>query len=217
MFYSNYRNNMPHYDFVQNDYNPMGINSYPRPQNQRMQMANTMPQMPGMDTVFTQRPFIPDTEIPFDIDGDLPALPRMPGMPNGMPGMMQPGMPGMPNGMPGMMQPTMPGMPNGMPGMMQPGMPNGMPQMPSMPSMPGMPQMPGMTPDGNIYPGMPCMPNGMPMTCEMLRDMMRRMNCPMNGEGSEETSMPRPVTPPENGIIPPPQNNSPATQPRTTR
>ena len=75
-----------------------------------------------------------------------------------------------------------------------------------------MPQTPGMTPnDGNMYP-MPGTPNGMPqMDCEQLREMMRRMNCPMNGNGE----MPRPIVPPENGTATPPQNNTtPQTPPR---
>jgi hypothetical protein len=100
----------------------------------------------------------------------------MPQMPNGMPGMPQ-----MPNGMPGMQQP-------GMPGMQRPGMPE---------TTPG---------DGNMYPSMPGMPNGMPpMTCEQLRDMMIRMNCPMNGN---TTNAPRTVVPPENGTATPPANNN---------
>ena len=233
MNYSNYRNNMPHYDSMTYNYDPMGINDYRVSQNSRLKITNTMPTMPGMpEDMFDRRPFIPDTEIPFDIDGDMPALPQimmnqmpgMPGMPNmpgmpSMPGMPQPSMPGMPRmpvtqqpgmpmmpqpGMPGMSQPSMPQMPS-MPGMSQPSMP-GVPQ-PSVPSMPqpGMqrPCMPEAAPgDGNMYPSTPSMPNGMPpMTCEQLRDMMRRMNCPMN---ENATNVPRTVVPPENSTATPP-------------
>ncbi len=185
---NNYRRNMPHYDSMPHHYNPMGINDYKVSNNSRMQITNTMPTMPGMPEIY-QRPFIPEAEIPLEIDGDMPALPRMPDTQMSglippwlleMPGMQQPGMsmmPGMPNGMPQPGMPMMPGMPNGMPqqGMpMMPGMPNGMPQQ-------GMPMMPGMPPDGNMYPSMPEMPNGMfPITCEQLREIMRLMNCPMN-------------------------------------
>ena len=87
MNYSNYRNNMPHYDSMTYSYEPMGVNDYRVTQNSRMRIANTMPTMPGMpEDMFNLRPFIPDTEIPFEVDGDMPALPRMPGMP-GMPAM----------------------------------------------------------------------------------------------------------------------------------
>ena len=72
-----------------------------------------------------------------------------------------------------------------------------------MPTTPGMPTMP-------MMPGMPGMPG---ITCDQLMDIMRRMNCPMNGNG---TNAPRPIVPPENGTAAPPQNNAPATQPRTT-
>lgn len=178
MSYSNYRNNMPHYDSMPNNYNPRGIYDY-EIQNMRKPLVNTMPAMLGMEDLL--RPFIPDTEIPFEIDGDMPALPRTP-----VTQMPQPGMPQQPQ------MPDMPGMPQHpqMPGMPQ------QPQMP-MPGMPQQPQMPGMMPDGNMYPMMPGMPNGMPpLNCEQLMEMMRRMNCPMNGN---ETNLPRPIVPPENG------------------
>ncbi|HAS92444.1 MAG TPA: hypothetical protein DCS12_09545, partial [Clostridiales bacterium] len=141
---NNYRNNMPHYDSLPHNYNPMGINEHKN--SNRMHLANTMPRMPGMPDDMLQRPFIPETEMPLEIDGDMPALPRFPqqGIPSLIPPWLtQPEIPMMPG-----MQPTpgMPGMPQ-MPGMQPtPGMP-GMPQMPGMqptPGMPGMPQMPGM-------------------------------------------------------------------------
>ncbi|MDD4088290.1 MAG: hypothetical protein PHP29_01200 [Tissierellia bacterium] len=198
---NNYRNNMPHYDSLPHHYNPMGINEHKNLNNNRMQFATGMPGMPQMPEDMLQMPFISDTEMPLEIDGDMPALPGMPqqGIPSlippwmpQMPGMQQPqmpmmpgipGMPGMPT-TPGMQQPQMPMMP-GMPG--TPRMPQapGM-QQPQMPMMPQMPQMPGMPPqDGNMYPMMPGMP---PVTCEQLREMMTRMNCPMNGEESGATT-----------------------------
>lgn len=187
MIYSNYRNNMPHYDSITNNYDPRGINDYKVSQNSRLSITNTMPTMPGMPvSILDQRPFIPDSEIPFEIDGNMPALPRTPD--TRLPGAPQQSMPQMP----GMPQPSMPQ--------------QGMPQMPRMPQMPGM-QQPAMTPDGNMYPTMPGMPGGMPnMTCDQLREMMRRMNCPMS-----ETPITRPVVPPENGTTQTPQS---VTQPR---
>lgn len=197
MSYSNYRNNMPHYDSMPNNYNPMGIHDMTL--NQRMHIANTMPTMPGMEDIL--RPFIPDTEIPFELDGDMPALPIMPGNQMPMPGMQQPGMPQQPQ-MPGMPQPGMPQQPQVPRTPQQPQMPRS-PQQPQMPGMqqPGMPGMgmPGITPDGNMYPQMPGMPNGMPITCDQLREMMMRMNCPMNGNGMNGVNGPRPIVPPENG------------------
>ena len=54
MNYSNYRNNMPHYDSMTYNFEPMGINDYRAAQNSRMRIANTMPTMPGMpDDMFT--------------------------------------------------------------------------------------------------------------------------------------------------------------------
>lgn len=175
MNYSNYRNNMPHYDSMIYNYDPMGINDYRVFQNSRTRIANTMPTMTGMpEDMFNQRPFIPDTEIPFEIDGDMPAVPRTPGM-------------------------QMPQMP----GMQQPGMP----QMPRIPQMP-----PG---DGNIYPSMPNLPGGMPpMTCEQLREMMRRMNCPMDGNVTNGT---RPIVPPENGTATPPESKTKPTTPPASK
>ena len=211
MNYSNYRNNMPHYDSMTYNFEPMGINDYRAAQNSRMRIANTMPTMPGMpDDMFNMRPFIPDTEIPFDIDGDMPALPQTPGMP------LMPGVPQMPNVMPNMPgMPLMPGMPN-MPGMPQ--MPNMAPQthngmtgtaIPGMTGtqLPGMPRMPETAPgDGNIYPSMPEIPNVIAPTCEQLMELMRRMNCPMDGM-TNETNGQIPIVSPENGTAVPPANN----------
>ena len=75
---NNYRNNMPHYDSMPHHYNPMGINEHKVSSNNRMQLTNTMPIMPGMPEDIFQRPFIPETEMPLEIDGDMPALPGMP-------------------------------------------------------------------------------------------------------------------------------------------
>jgi len=103
---NNYRNNMPHYDSLPHNYNPMGINEHKN--SNRMHLANTMPRMPGMPDDMLQRPFIPETEMPLEIDGDMPALPRFPqqGIPSLIPPWLtQPEIPMMPG-----MQPT-PGMP----------------------------------------------------------------------------------------------------------
>ncbi|HHZ03156.1 MAG TPA: hypothetical protein GX396_09540 [Tissierellia bacterium] len=141
--YSNYRNNMPHYDSMPYNYGSRGMNSYPR----RTHMTNTMPTPFMPEDMFDMRPFIPESEMPFTIDGDMPALPR-----------------------------TF----------------NGQPGMPQMPGMPGMPQMPAMPDDGNLYP-MPGMFYDMPqMNCEQLREMMRRMNCPMSDMEMNDRTTPRP-------------------------
>ena len=161
---NNYRINMPHYDSMPHHYIPRGIYD--------LKSANAMPDMP--EDMF-QRPFIPEAEMPLDIDGDIPALPSMPGMPQQV--------------IPGLIPPWMPQ--NGM--FIMPGMPQT--QMPMMPEIPGMPQtqmpmMPEMPPvDGNIYPVMP--ENGVPpVTCEQLRELLRWMNCPLNAGNNENTSLP---------------------------
>ncbi|HRC81136.1 MAG TPA: hypothetical protein PLF27_07105 [Sedimentibacter sp.] len=230
---NNYRNNMPHYDSLPHNYNPMGMSQQKYSNDKKLRFTNSSPTMPQMPGNMYQTPFIPDTDMPFELDGDMPALPQMPEMPDltqpgsmpgmpdltqpgampGMPGLippwmlpeMQPGMPMMP-GMPQTQMPMMPGMPQTqmpmMPGMPQTQMPMmpGMPEMPQtqMPITPGMPpQMPGMPPaDGNIYPTMPEMmqPGMMPrINCEQLRELMRRMNCPVNGTPAQ----------PENGTASP--------------
>ena len=177
---NNYRNNMPHYDSLPHDYNPMGLNERKYSNDKKLYFTNSSPTMPQMPGSMFQTPFIPDSEMPFELDGDMPALPRMPDsqMP-GMPGLIPPWM--LPE-----MQPSLPMMP-GMPQTQMPMMP-GMPQtqMPMTPEMPQtqMPSMPGMPPaDGNQYPMTPDMqlPGMIPITCEQLRDLMRRMNCPVNG------------------------------------
>ncbi|MDI9495795.1 MAG: hypothetical protein QM227_05970 [Bacillota bacterium] len=211
---NNYRNNMPHYDSLPHDYNPMGLNERKYSNDKKLYFTNSSPTMPQMPGSMFQTPFIPDSEMPFELDGDMPALPRMPDsqMP-GMPGLippwmlpeMQPSLPMMP-GMPQTQMPMMPGMPQTqmpmMPEMPQTQMPMmpGMPQtqMPMTPEMPQtqMPSMPGMPPaDGNQYPMMPDMqlPGMIPITCEQLRDLMRRMNCPVNGS----------LQPPENETVSP--------------
>ncbi|NLK65292.1 MAG: hypothetical protein GX289_09375 [Tissierellia bacterium] len=211
---NNYRNNMPHYDSLPHYYNPMGINEHKISNDNRLHFTSSSPTMPELHGNMFRRPFIPDTEMPIEIDGDIPALPRMPD--TQMPGLTQPGMPGMPGmpmqGLPGLIPPWMPQMPE----MQQPGMPMmpGMPQtqMPMMPEMPQtqMPMMPGMpqtgmpTDDGNMYPMMPGMPQpGMPpVTCEQLRELMRRMNCPINSN-QDLNNRERPLVPPENGTVPP--------------
>ncbi len=189
---NNYRNNMPHYDSLPHDYNPMGLNERKYSNDKKLYFTNSSPTMPQMPGSMFQTPFIPDSEMPFELDGDMPALPRMPDsqMP-GMPGLIPPWM--LPE-----MQPSLPMMP-GMPQTQMPMMP-GMPQtqMPMMPEMPQtqMPSMPGMPPaDGNQYPMMPDMqlPGMIPITCEQLRDLMRRMNCPVNGS----------LQPPENETVSP--------------
>ncbi|MFA7550360.1 MAG: hypothetical protein WCZ68_06435, partial [Sedimentibacter sp.] len=91
---NNYRNNMPHYDSMPHHYNPMGINEHKVSSNNRMQLTNTMPIMPGMPEDIFQRPFIPETEMPLEIDGDMPALPGMPQQ--GTPSLIPPWMPQMP-------------------------------------------------------------------------------------------------------------------------
>ncbi len=93
---NNYRNNMPHYDSMPHHYNnPRGIYD--------LKSANAIPGMP--EDMF-QRPFIPEEEIPLEIDGDIPALPSMPDIPQQIiPGLIPPWMPQ--NGMfimPGMPQ-----------------------------------------------------------------------------------------------------------------
>jgi hypothetical protein len=189
---NNYRNNMPHYDSLPHDYNPMGLNERKYSNDKKLYFTNSSPTMPQMPGSMFQTPFIPDSEMPFELDGDMPALPRMPDsqMP-GMPGLIPPCM--LPE-----MQPSLPMMP-GMPQTQMPMMP-GMPQtqMPMTPEMPQtqMPSMPGMPPaDGNQYPMMPDMqlPGMIPITCEQLRDLMRRMNCPVNGS----------LQPPENETVSP--------------
>ncbi len=189
---NNYRNNMPHYDSLPHDYNPMGLNERKYSNDKKLYFTNSSPTMPQMPGSMFQTPFIPDSEMPFELDGDMPALPRMPDsqMP-GMPGLIPPWM--LPE-----MQPSLPMMP-GMPQTQMPMMP-GMPQtqMPMTPEMPQtqMPSMPGMPPaDGNQYPMMPDMqlPGMIPITCEQLRDLMRRMNCPVNGS----------LQPPENETVSP--------------
>ena len=189
---NNYRNNMPHYDSLPHDYNPMGLNERKYSNDKKLYFTNSSPTMPQMPGSMFQTPFIPDSEMPFELDGDMPALPRMPDsqMP-GMPGLIPPWM--LPE-----MQPSLPMMP-GMPQTQMPMMP-GMPQtqMHMTPEMPQtqMPSMPGMPPaDGNQYPMMPDMqlPGMIPITCEQLRDLMRRMNCPVNGS----------LQPPENETVSP--------------
>jgi hypothetical protein len=189
---NNYRNNMPHYDSLPHDYNPMGLNERKYSNDKKLYFTNSSPTIPQMPGSMFQTPFIPDSEMPFELDGDMPALPRMPDsqMP-GMPGLIPPWM--LPE-----MQPSLPMMP-GMPQTQMPMMP-GMPQtqMPMTPEMPQtqMPSMPGMPPaDGNQYPMMPDMqlPGMIPITCEQLRDLMRRMNCPVNGS----------LQPPENETVSP--------------
>jgi hypothetical protein len=47
---NNYRNNMPHYDSLPHDYNPMGLNERKYSNDKKLYFTNsspTMPQMPG--------------------------------------------------------------------------------------------------------------------------------------------------------------------------
>lgn len=183
---NNNRNNMPHYDSLPHNYNPMGINEHKISNDNRMHFTNSSPTMPELPENMFRRPFIPETEMPLEIDGDMPALPRMPE--TQMPGLTQPGMPGMP------------GMPQqGIPGLIPPWMPQT-----QMPMMPGMPQPDMPADDGNMYPMMPDMqqPGMPPITCEQLRELMRRMNCPINGNQGVNSGE-RPIVPPENGNVPP--------------
>lgn len=89
---NNYRNNMPHYDSLPHDYNPMGLNERKYSNDKKLYFTNSSPTMPQMPGSMFQTPFIPDSEMPFELDGDMPALPRMPDsqMP-GMPGLIPPG------------------------------------------------------------------------------------------------------------------------------
>ena len=162
--YSNNRKNMPHYDSIPYNYSKEVDNLSLPKYNKEAHMANSTPSMPFMpEDMFDMRPFIPDSEMPFTIDGNMPALPRMPD--EQMPGM-----------------PPMPGMP-------------GMPQMPGM--MPRM--MPGMMPDMYTVPGIN---NGMPITCEQLQEMMRRMNCPMDDRMMNDRMNDMPARTPTNRTTP---------------
>ena len=167
--YSNYRNNMPHYDSMPYNLAKGPDRPYMPRHEDSMYITNTMPAPPFMpEDMFDLRPFIPDTEIPFTIDGDAPAAPRTPET--------QPGMPETPA------SPVIPGMPQ---------VP--MPQMPFMPQTPTT-LFPGMPPnDGNAYPFMPpIMPQ---LTCEQLRELMRLMDCPlgngMNNINENTNEVPR--------------------------
>jgi len=177
MSYSNYRNNMPHYNSMPYNCDPMDLSYAPgMPPYGNTYMAsnyypsmpfmtnNTMPTMPNIPNMpmisedyMPDMPFISDSEMNSISNNTMTSIPRRPAMPP------------MPNG-------TMPSMP----GMPEFNLPNG--DLPAMPAMPGMPA------DGNFYPGtqVPEMNNGtmpMQMTCEQLMEMMRRMNCNMDHMG----------------------------------
>lgn len=136
-------------------------NSFPFYGNMQMPVRG----MASMDnrSNTSSTPFIPDSYMPTISnipmpDGDMPALPSIPSIPNDtMP--TYPTTSDMNNGnMP--TYPTMPDMNNG--------------------NMPAYPNMPHMN-NGNMpaYPSMPTMP-GMPMNCQQLLEYMHRMNCMEN-------------------------------------
>nr|WP_300090422.1 hypothetical protein [Sedimentibacter sp.] len=169
MSYSNYRNNMPHYNSMPFSYEPMDY-------AQGINMGNAPGMPPYGNSMYMQNYF---PSMPFMTRSNSPTMPTMPNMP---------GMPSMPS-MPSMPTVPSPGMAPFIPESEMENLPDGdMPALPRDPGMrmpefsqpgrlPAMPQMPG---DGNMYPGttMPgtsMMP--MEMTCEQLLELAKNMNC----------------------------------------
>jgi len=190
---SNYKNNMPHYDSMPFNCNPSVYTPNMAPYGNTpymMPYGGNMPYMPGM-APYNNSTYMPGT-IPYDnVSNYMPGTMSTPAAP----GVTRPGVPFIPeNQMPdGNMPavPTMPTMPqNGRP--TAPGMPQQTPTAPTMPQngSPTAPTMP-QTPTMPATPGMPTPQNGIPaqITCEQLRELMRRMNCNMeNNTGNTDTS-----------------------------
>lgn len=163
MSYSNYNNNMPHYNSM-----PFFCKGYPGMMSYGDADAYMMAGMPinGMPSGMSPRmPFMNEEEIPFMPDGNALALPRMPGE------NIYPGIPEYP------LMPDFPGLP-------------GMPQIPSMPYVPSQPRLQVPQDGMNMMPETPeltceqLMEMMMRMNCNM--DMMNEM---MNNRNNMDGNM----------------------------